>query len=222
MMEREQPLLCQRVQELHCKQGVARGLALHKAGERPHMIGRRMKRVRDELQQIVFGQRGQGDGTDNGAALPERGESFRQGMRAHLFVAVGAYQQQMTHIARRQQVNQEIEGCRIEPLQVVEKQRQRMLRPGKNADEAPHDKVETPLRILRRQFHHGRLLAKDELQFRHQIQQQRRVRVQRFGQRLAPSAQFGFRLAEKRPNKALKREREGRIGNVGLVLVELA
>jgi hypothetical protein len=38
----------------------------------------------------------------------------------------------------------------------------------------------------------------------------------------APDRQFGVALAEKRADKALERLHQGRIGNVALVLVELA
>ena len=41
-------------------------------------------------------------------------------------------------------------------------------------------------------------------------------------QGVAPTAQLGLALAEKRPHQALKRLRQRRIGDVALVLVELA
>ena len=46
---------------------------------------------------------------------------------ANLIVAVGADQQQMPHILLGQKILDEIEGRGIEPLQIVEEQRQRML-----------------------------------------------------------------------------------------------
>jgi len=42
---------------------------------------------------------------------------------------------------------------RVQPLQIVEKQRKRVLRPGERAEESP----EAVLRILRRQVWNGRL-----------------------------------------------------------------
>ena len=48
------------------------------------------------------------------------------------------------------------------------------------------------------------------------------VRAQRFGQRGAPGRQLGLALAQQRPDQALKGLRQGRVGNVALVLVELA
>jgi hypothetical protein len=47
-------------------------------------------------------------------------------------------------------VFEQVERRRIEPLQILEEQRQRMLRPGEHGDETLEDKLETPLRVLRR------------------------------------------------------------------------
>ena len=48
------------------------------------------------------------------------------------------------------------------------------------------------------------------------------VRPQRLEKRVAPDRQLGVALAEKRPDQALKSLRQRRIGDVALVLVELA
>ena len=48
---------------------------------------------------------------------------------ADLVVPVGADQQQVAHLRMRDQMLEQIEGRRIQPLQIVEEQRQRMLRP---------------------------------------------------------------------------------------------
>ena len=52
-----------------------------------------------------------------------------------LVVAIGADQQQVPHLRLGQQILQQIERRRVEPLQIVEEERQRMLRPGEDADE---------------------------------------------------------------------------------------
>ena len=54
-----------------------------------------------------------------------------------LVVAIGADQQEVLQIRPGQQILQEIERRRVEPLQVVEEERQRMFRPGEDADEPP-------------------------------------------------------------------------------------
>ena len=45
-----------------------------------------------------------------------------------LVVPVGADQQQVPHLRVRDQMLEEVERCRIQPLQIVEEQRERMLR----------------------------------------------------------------------------------------------
>ena len=66
--------------------------------------------------------------------------------RAHFVASVGAYQQQMMHIWLGQQVLNHIDRRGIEPLQVVKKQRERMLGFGEYADEPPKDRLEAGLR----------------------------------------------------------------------------
>ena len=73
---------------------------------------------------------------------------------------------QVPHIRLRQQVLDEVERRRVEPLQVVEEQRQRMLRPGEDADEPPEHQLEAALRVLWRQLRDRRLVSDDELSVR--------------------------------------------------------
>ncbi len=97
-----------------------------------------------------------------------------------------------------------------------------MFGPCEHADEAPDHELETPLRVLCGKIDDGWLFSQNELQLRYEIQHQQSVRAQRVRQRLAPLAQLGFWFAEERSDQPLKRLRESRVGNVRLVLVELA
>ncbi len=72
-----------------------------------------------------------------------------------LVVAIGTDQQQVLHIRPGQQILEQIERRRVEPLQIVEEERQRMLRPGEHADEPPEHQLEAALRVLRRQLGTG-------------------------------------------------------------------
>ena len=65
-------------------------------------------------------------------------------------VPIGADHQQVPHIRPGQQILEQVERRRIEPLQIVEEQGERMFRPGEDADEAPEHELKTPLRVLRR------------------------------------------------------------------------
>src|SRR6188472_862090 len=81
-------------------------------------------------------------------------------------VAIGSDQQQMPHIHLSQQILEQIECRRVEPLQIVEKQGERMFRPCEYADESPEHQLEAALRVLWRKIRDGRLFSYDELQFR--------------------------------------------------------
>ena len=97
-----------------------------------------------------------------------------------------------------------------------------MLRPGEDPDEAPQHLPEAVFRFLRRQVRNRRRLAEDQLQVGDQGDDERRVRLQRRAQRLPPAVELGFALAEQPADQALEGLRQGRIGNVALVLIELA
>ncbi len=117
---------------------------------------------------------------------------------------------------------EQVERRRVEPLQIVEEERERMLRPGEDAEEAPEHQLEAALRVLRRQLGDRRLLADDELQLRDEVDDELAVRPQRLAKRVAPRGQLGLALAEERPDQALERLRQRRVRDVALVLVELA
>src|SRR3984957_13413608 len=97
-----------------------------------------------------------------------------------------------------------------------------MFRPGEYANEAPENELETALRLLRLKLRDGRLVSDDELQFGDEVGHEPCIQLDRLQNRAAPDRQFGAALAEKKPHKALKCLYQRRIGNVALVLIELA
>ncbi len=141
--------------------------------------------------------------------------------RRDLVVAIGADQQQVAQLGLSRQVLKQVEGRRIQPLQIVEEQHQRMFRPGEDADEPPEHQLETALRVLGRKFEDRWLVADDEPQLRDEIDHELAVRAQRLAEQVTPGRQLGIAFAQQRPDQALKRLRQGRIRDVALVLVEL-
>ena len=107
-------------------------------------------------------------------------------------VPVGADQQQMLHVRPCQQILEQIERCRVEPLQIVEEQGERMFWPREHADKSAEHQLEAALRVLWRKLGNRWLFAYDVLQFRDEIHHEQSVRVQRLKQRIAPSAQLRF------------------------------
>src|ERR1700739_3014476 len=97
-----------------------------------------------------------------------------------------------------------------------------MFRPGEYANEAPENELETALRLLGLKLRDRRLVSDDEIQFRNEVGHELVIQLEGLQKRAAPDRQFGVALAEKRPYKALKCLHQGRIGNIALVLVELA
>ncbi len=62
-----------------------------------------------------------------------------------------------------QQIFHHIEGRRIEPLQVVEKEQQRVFRPCEYSDESPQDQLKATLRIVWCKIWDRQLLSYNEL-----------------------------------------------------------
>src|SRR5580692_12073367 len=76
-------------------------------------------------------------------------ELVHQWMRGiDLVVPVGADQQQVLHVRLGQQILEQIECGRVEPLQIVEEERQWMFGPREHTDEPPEHQLETSLRVL--------------------------------------------------------------------------
>ena len=85
-----------------------------------------------------------------------------QRMRGVNFVvAIGADQQQSAARPNGSEVLEQIERRRVEPLQIVKEQRQRMFGPGEDAEKAPEHQLEAALRLLRRKLRDRRLVADD-------------------------------------------------------------
>ena len=223
MIEGEHAFFGERGQELDGEEWIAAGLLVHQLRQRRGAFGLAAQRVRDQLPEMLAGERRQRDLRDLAAGGLDGVELAHQRMGGGDFiVAIGADQHQVAQIRLGQQVLQQIERRRVEPLQIVEEERQRMFGPGEDADEPPQHQLESPLRLLRLKLGHRRLVADDEPQFRNEIDHQLAVRAQRLQKGIAPDAERGVALAEQRPDEALKGLRQGRIGDVALVLVELA
>src|SRR3979411_2344916 len=113
---------------------------------------------------------------------------------------------------------EQVESCCIQPLQVIQEQRERMLLARKHSDEAPEHHLEAVLRVLRRQLRDRWLFADHEFELWNEVDDELTIRPQRLAQGVPPSAKLGLALAQERADQALERLAQGRIGDVALVL----
>src|SRR2546426_699322 len=92
-------------------------------------------------------------------------------------VPVGADQHQVLHIRPGQQILEQVQRCRVEPLHIVEEQGERMFRPCEYADESPEHQLETALRVLWWKIRDWWLFSDDELQFGDEVHNEQSVRI---------------------------------------------
>src|ERR1700694_575890 len=97
-----------------------------------------------------------------------------------------------------------------------------MLLAHEHAEEAPENHLEAVLRVLRWQVRDRRLLSDHELQLRNEVDDEPTVRAQRLAQRAPPSAELRLALAQNLAHQALEGLAQRGVGNVALVLVDLA
>src|SRR5262249_11929595 len=102
----------------------------------------------------------------------------------------------IAEIGSAQQVSRQVERRGVEPLQVIEEERQGMFRPSEDTDELTKHQLETPLRVLWRKLRDRRGGSDNELHFRNEIHNQSCVQSQRLPQRVAPGREVGFTFAE--------------------------
>ncbi|MCY1180820.1 hypothetical protein D9M73_212900 [compost metagenome] len=137
MIEGQQLLVGERLQKLDDEKWIAGRFVQHQLRQRLDARNVVMQRLGDQLLDVQLGQRCQRDLIDPAPRIANGLELARQRVRGvHLVAAVGAHQHQVAYIRAGQQVPKQVERCRVEPLQVVEKQRQRMVFPGKHTDKA--------------------------------------------------------------------------------------
>src|ERR1700716_4204244 len=135
------------------------------------------ERIRNQLGEVFAGERRKRDllyprtrGLDGLKLAHQRMHGI------DLIVPISADQHQVLQIRSGQEILQQVERRRIEPLEVVEKQRERVLGSSEYADKPPEHQFETPLRVLRLKIRDWYLFSNDEFQFRNQIHDQQSVR----------------------------------------------
>src|SRR5215831_8229108 len=111
------------------------------------------KSVHHQLPEMLSGERRERDLRHLSTGVLDSVKPSHQRMaRSDFVVAIGADQHQVFKIRPGQQILEQIQrGC-VEPLQIIEEQRQGMFWPGEYADQPTECQLETALRILWRKF----------------------------------------------------------------------
>jgi len=135
------------------------------AAQGPRVLHLAMQGIGDELPHIVEPEGLQLYLIDPCTGLVDRLEhAYQRVMRAHLVLPVGPYQQHMLHLRVRDQVLDQVERLGIQPLQIIKKQRERVLLMREYAKETPEYILEAVFCIVWRQLWNRRLLSNDDLQ----------------------------------------------------------
>src|SRR3981189_396336 len=109
---------------------------------------------------------------------------------------------------------EQLERRGIEPLQVIEEQRQRVIRSGERAEEAPEHPLKSILCLSRRKVRNGRLFPDQELKLGNEVDDELTVRAHCLAQRVSPPAEFDIALAKDRANERLESLSESGVGAV--------
>jgi hypothetical protein len=139
-----------------------------------------------------------------------------------LVVAESADDEERPHVGMGHQVLEQREAGRIGPLQIVDEEREGALLVGEHPDEAPEHEAEPSLRLGRRQLGNGRLRADEELQLGDHVHHEPCVGAQRWPESLTPVANPLLALQEHVQHQLPEGLHDRGIGDVALVLVELA
>src|SRR6202051_1034765 len=182
-----------------------------------------MQSIGDKPSDIVEAKGCQHDFLHPRSGIANRLERPQKRVRGtDLVVSIGPHQKQVPHLRVRDQVLEEVERRCIQPLQIVEEQRERVLLPRESAEKAPENHLEAVLRVLRRQLRNRWLSSDHELQRGNEVDDKLTVGAQRLAQGGPPAAKLRLALAQKRAHQALEGLGQGGVLEMPLVLVELA
>src|SRR5258706_736187 len=221
-VECDQPFFRQCGEKLDCKKRIAGGLLMDQASQRFGKIPIATERICNQSADIVAPQRRQNNLRDSRTGHADRCQCAQERVRGTYFVvSICANQQKVLYFRVRDKVFEQIKAGCVQPLQIIEKQRKRVLRPGEHAEETPEYHLEAVLSVLRRKLWNRRLFSDDERKLWDQVDHNLSVRTKRLQQCLSPLADLCFAFGEDMPDQKLEGLRQRRVWDVALVLIEL-
>src|ERR1700736_333259 len=142
----------------------------------------------DNPSDIIEPKGRQHDLLDPRSGIANRVERPQKRVRgSDLVVSIGPDQKQVPHLRVRDQVLEEVERRSIQPLQIVEEQRERVLFPCEYAEKPSENHLESVLRVLRRQVRDRWLSPDHKLQRGNEVDDELTVRAQRLAQGVSPA-----------------------------------
>ena len=142
--------------------------------------------------------------------------------RADFVVAIGSDQQQVACLTPANQVLDQSKGRGVDPLQVVEKQHQRVLGLGEHVEERAKYHLKTVARVLRWQVRDRRLFADHELQLGNETRDELAVRLHGLPDGIAPASEFRFVAAKDHQHEGLQCPGERGVRDVARQLIALS
>ena len=132
MIEFKQVFFGERVQKLDQEKRITAGLLMDQPRQWIGVCRFAAKCIRHELIHAIAGEGLQADFLHPRSCVADDVEFSRQRMGgAYLMVTIGADQQQVSQVRPDQQILEQIQRGRVQPLQVIEEERQRMVRRGR-------------------------------------------------------------------------------------------
>ncbi|MEH2583532.1 hypothetical protein V1281_005427 [Nitrobacteraceae bacterium AZCC 2161] len=140
----------------------------------------------------------------------------------HLVVSVRTDEQEILRLGARHQIFDKHERCRIEPLEIIHKNNERVVGAGKYADEALEYSLKSELRVQGRQCGDRWLWSDQDHKLGDQIGQKSALTADRIEDGIAPVVDVILAAIQGLTHELLESLGESGIWNVSQSLVELA
>ena len=203
-IEGEQVCLAQCREELAGEEGIARRLVVDQPTQGLGLAEPAAHRFGDHASKVVSGEWPHNDVLHQSPGLPHGFQHQPERVvRTDFVVAVGADHQEGPAHGRRHDARQELQGCRVEPLEIIEEEHQRMVAPSEHGEEAAQDGEKAILGLAERQIRHRRLRADEDLEFGNEVHDETTVRPQRIQHGLAPDRELRLALDEELAHQGL-------------------
>ena len=161
---------------------------MHEEGERPNIRRFKAKSIAKQPIDILGRQRAEPKFAYGRIGLSNGVQRERERvLRSHLVVAVSTDEQQMAYVATGDEILDQRQGRRIEPLKVVDKNNQRVLWPREDVDETLKYQLKPKSGLRWRECSHRRLGTYQANELGMEICQEAGVIADRFPNGVAPT-----------------------------------